>query len=316
MDAMGRRLFMDAWVCVLHGQEDNVPPLHGFDFDPLVNLGTQVPETSSVLFPLLLSGFGLIIFVVRYMCELLWWREEACRTVCLPQKYVRSMQQTALQELTENTHHDEKPFVSEGDVICAWWLRTSLKFLGLNSNRTIIIMSAFSLRSVLSSDLLPKEKAFVSNAATVLFTHVRAKDLFSKPVGYIASLVRQSIQQQGTREQLEAVTALFKKRMRNNQSPPVFGDARSLLVTFTSLTKGRFFDMDFSPAVVRRGRPSDKRTNALGKPSMVLGSSIANGYSPRYVYFIFGQDAAGNYFTGATLRKSTWASVEQEIAAM
>lgn len=76
---MGLRALFDAWILVLRGQEDQLPPFYGFDVDPVANLGDSSPAEPHVLAGRQLKGLSFFVFVVRYVFDLLWWRKDEQR---------------------------------------------------------------------------------------------------------------------------------------------------------------------------------------------------------------------------------------------
>lgn len=72
LDAMGLRALFDAWILILRGQEDQLPPFYGFDVDPVANLGDSSPVEPHVLADRQLKGLSFFVFVVSYVFDLLW----------------------------------------------------------------------------------------------------------------------------------------------------------------------------------------------------------------------------------------------------
>jgi hypothetical protein len=315
LDGMGLSALFNAWALVLCGQEDQVPLLHGFDTDPLANLGAS-PAVQSVLASRQITGLRMLLFAARYIFELVWWRNEEKRIVCLPHSYLRAMKNTAIQELATQDHSESTPFLSDGDVICAWWTRLAIQYMPQASTRMIVIMNVYGLRSVLAKDLLPVGTAYVSNATFPVFAFLPAYQIFQKPLSFVAAKIRRSIKEQGTRSQIEAFAALYQKTISETAYTPVFGDSTSQMIIFSNWSKAKFFDIDFSSAVTKQGIPLEKRANALGQPSYIYPSEHMNGFPSRNSFPIFGKDAAGNYWLAGTMRASVWPKVEGAFKAM
>lgn len=315
LDAMGLAALLNAWTQVLNGQEDHVAPLHGFDTDPLALMGSSAVE-ESCLASRQIKGLDLVIFALCYVFEFLWWRKQEDHVVCLPASYVQSMKQTTMEELIAENQSDSEPFVSDGDVVCAWWTRLALQHLGPTSNRTVIIINPFDLRGLLAKDLLPASTAYLSNAVYAFFATVPASAILQKPLSFLASQIRRQMLEQGTRNQMEALAALSRKEMLETGRPSIFGDSTSQLIAFSNWTKGKFYEFDFSAAVTRQGLPLEMRANAIGKPSYVHSLGYCAGMFSRYSVPIYGKDAAGNYWLSSPLRASTWRKIEEDFAAM
>lgn len=316
LDAMGLRALFDAWILVLRGQEDQLPPFYGFDVDPVANLGDSSPVEPYVLADRQLKGLSFFVFVVRYVFDLLWWRKDEQRIVCLPSSYLQEMKQTAMHELVIHSKSERNPFISDGDIICAWWTRLAIQHMSRTSSRTVLIMNAFDLRTALSKDIIPLGAACMSNLSGVIYTSLPAYQIFQKPLSFVASQIRRSIQEQGTRSQVEAFVALHRKLTATTGRAPMFGDSSNQLVVFSNWNKGKFFSIDFSSVVVKEGIPVQKRATPLGQPSYLHANGFVNGYSSRNAFPIFGKDAAGNYWLGGQLPASFWPRIEEAVARM
>lgn len=314
-DIMGQGALFNAWALVLNGKEDQVPPFHGFEADPLANLDSSTVE-ESIIARYRLKGLSMLLFVLRLMFELLWWYKEDNRIVCLPSSYIQAMKQTAMKELAAQNNDNCKQFVSDGDTICSWWARLALQHLGPTSNRTVNIANAFGLRELLAKDLLPASTAYVPNAMFAVHTITPASELFQRPLSFVASQIRRSIQEQGTRSQMEAFAALNREEWLRNKRPCVFGDSSTQLITFSNWTKAKLFEVDFSSSVTKQGFPIKGQAYALGRPSCLFASAFVHRFPLRYSCPIFGKDLAGNYWLAATLRASTWQKIEEDFAAM
>ncbi|KAF4619080.1 hypothetical protein G7Y89_g14770 [Cudoniella acicularis] len=202
IDAMGLAAFFNAWIQVLNGQSSFVLPLHGFSTDPLSNL-VKTPTTTHetyILTPFLIKGVKFYFFIINYLLELVIYPKEEAHSVCFPASTISSLKATAVKELeAQNPDAKEKPFLSDGDIITALWARLAVLHLTPPPTskkpipKTIInISNAFGLRSILSSPpvILPKEKAYISNAVLSIFTLLPLNDLIERPISWTANEVR------------------------------------------------------------------------------------------------------------------------------
>jgi hypothetical protein len=311
-DAMGLSALFGAWTSVLCGQEDQVPPLYGFDADPLADLGAS-PTVQSVLANRQIRGLGMLLFAARYVFELLWWNKVEKHVICLPHSYLQTIKNTAIQELAAQDHSDSKPFLSDGDVIRAWCTRLAIQYMAPTSTRLIVITNVYCLRRVLEKDLLPRGTAYMSNAILGVFAFLPGYQIFQKPLSFVAAQIRRSIQEQGTRSQIEAYASLFQKVISKTGQAPLFGDSSAQMVIFSNWSKGKFFDIDFSSAVIKQGILLEKRANPLGRPSYIQSNGHRNGVSSQKTFPIFGKDAANNYWLCGTMRASVWRKVEENL---
>ncbi|KAI0103414.1 hypothetical protein F4814DRAFT_96633 [Daldinia grandis] len=315
LDAMGRRELLDAWIAVLEGRDDDVKPLHGVLRDPLESLGTD-PQEPYVLAHRRLAPIQALLFAISYIWTTLFWsRGEDTRMVCVPAAHVQSLHKGALDYLASRTDEDEKvkPFVSEGDVLSGWVTRLALRHLQ-HTEQTVSIMNAFGMRSVLAKDFLPLTHAYVGNAVAGVWAFVSMRDLFARPLGYVAAAVRRSIAEQGTRAQVEARVAVDQAAGKRGKSA-LYGDPAMTPIMISNWSKAKFFDTDFSAAVVRPGADPKKRANKIGRPSYVQPNGLINGMPTRNSFPIVGKDAAGNYWLSGTLQKGLWRQVQEDMDA-
>ncbi|KAI1077424.1 hypothetical protein F5B20DRAFT_572328 [Whalleya microplaca] len=315
LDALGRKAILEAWVAELEGRHDDVPPLHGVTRDPLLGLGYR-PQEGYVLSNRRLSPLEVILFALLYIWNtFIWARGEETRIACISASRVKALHRGALEDIGSKIDDDgkRKPFVSEGDVISGWMTRLALQHQR-NSNKTVSIMNALGMRSVLANDLLPSTHAYVGNAVAGAWAFLSTGDLYSKPLGYVASVIRRSIVEQGTREQVEARAAVDRISHMRREST-IYGDATMVPLMFSNWSKAKFFDTNFSAAVVRPGIDPSKRVNKLGRPSYIQPNGIVSKMTTRNSFIIVGKDAEGNYWVSGTLQRGVWAKVQEAMDA-
>ncbi|KAF2174777.1 hypothetical protein K469DRAFT_743569 [Zopfia rhizophila CBS 207.26] len=296
LDAMGRSVLLKAWTAVLEGREHDVPELYGYDFDPLASLGappskieSEEEVEESVIADRQLKGWSMFKFVISYVWELLIHRREEQRMICIPAAYFKRLKEQCLQDLkgmhpatiTMDTSDpsNPKPFLSDGD--------------------TISILNVFGMRNLLSSTspvLLPKGKAYIANA----------------PLGLIASEIRRSLVEQGTRSQVNAICRLQKRSLAKTGIVPVFGTSDMTFGAFSNWSKGKMFETDFSAAVVKEGEVK----HIAGRPTYIQADGNAIGFSVRNSAPALGRDNEGNYWVEGMLRCETWENIERAIEGM
>jgi hypothetical protein len=312
---------LNAWVLVLNGRESEVPPVCNFDTDPLASLGTA-PTEPFTLAKRQLTGFNMFCFSLRYIFDLVCHRDSQ-RTIYLPAHHIQAMKEAALDELSADSPAEKQqatiscPFLSDGDILCAFLTRLAVTNDAPTSTRQIGILNAFNLRPALSSSSLPPAAGVcLSNAVFVVSAFATVCDILSKPLGYTASLVRNSIIEQGTRAQVEALAALTRAAVEQTGRPPVFGDGGTRLVIFSNWTKAGFFRLDFGAAVVGGEDQAGQDSNVQAKPSFVNLTGESNGLSPRGSWPILGMEEGGGYWVQGNLRSDLWKEVEKELVGM
>lgn len=313
-DAMGLHALLSAWSLVLQGRDSEVPLVHGIDFYPLEPLGNRQTAPYG-LADQCLTGWKMFCFVLRYVWELVRYSEET-RVICLPSSYVTTMRRNAIDDLSAGTD-GEKTFLSEGDVLCAWWARHWIAHVAPDSDRTVLLANAFNLRPILAKDLLPSEKVYLANAVSGVSALLPAKDIFSRPLWSVASAVRLSIDELGTRQQLEALEAMQKVSVSTTGYLRLFGSPSMHMIQYSNWTKAKFFETDFSAAIIPDAKesPLSDMHKTRGIPSSIQSGGYVNGLSPRNLLTIVGKDAEGNYWMFATLRKGMWDRIVKNLEA-
>lgn len=241
-------------------------------------------------------------------------------------------------EGTSERKRKKKPFVSEGDVLSAWVARLIVQHtprLASSPDRTVVVMNAFGLRWRLADDLLPADRAYVGNAVRWVYAHLRTRDLavgagagagaeaeaqqplglgLGPGLGRAAAAVRRSIAEQGTRAQLEAGMALEREAVERTGSAPLFGDGGMVMVAVSNWTKARFFDTDFSAAVVAGDGSGGGGSSKAGRPSYIhTAPFIDDGLALQGVTPIIGKDGDGNYWLQPTLEEGVWDGIQKTL---
>jgi hypothetical protein len=175
-------------------------------------------------------------------------------------------------------------------------------------------MNVANLRGLLP-DQLPEntEAVYISNAAISAYTLTTSGALASMSVGELALRLRRDLQAQRTPEQARHFVAWQRELLKQTGRSPLVGSWNQTTVGFSNWHRGRFFDMDFSSAVLRPGTPLEKRANKLGQPSLILTNGHADGFSTRNIGPLIGKDAAGNWWIQCSMRTGAWAQVEKQF---
>ncbi|KAI1632585.1 hypothetical protein F4809DRAFT_656142 [Biscogniauxia mediterranea] len=343
-DGMGRRELLRAWAAVLEGRDGDVLPFYGYDRDPLADLGRD-PGPDPEPFKMaehLMSKWQMAVYGVRYVWDLIWNREEEARvlTFC-PAQVVKTLfeetraefdaSRAAAAAAAENSDGKTTAaaatvagptFLSEGDILCAYVARLATLGRPGTSTQTLSVMNALGLRGA----LLPAAgAAYVANAVWGVFARVTVGEAASssRPLHAVAAAVRRSIAEYGTRAQLEARAAFLRARGADPAGMlDMYGDAGMMMLTFSNWSKARFFETDFSAAIVDNdtktssggsgGGSSSKPANYhRGRPSYIQSCGFVQNFSMRNAFPIIGKDNAGNYWWSGTLVKGQWAPIEK-----
>lgn len=310
-DGTGGAQIYKSWSLALQGRDDEIPPFHGYNSDPLATFG-EITSEPYMHIKKLVTGWKKALFILYQIYD--GWRyKTASRIVCVPGPYLANLRKQCIEEIREDTG-DDKAFVSDNDVLAAWFTRLEISRLPKNSNKTVRIMNAFTLTTVLGNDHLPSSKAYISNAATEIYSFLTVRDFFTKPLSYVAHAIRRSMIEAGTREQVEALAGVKKQCFaESGHTWPIFGDASMEMMSYSNWTKGKYFETDFAAAIIREGLPRTARAERPGFASMVQFNAWSTKFDLRNIIPIMGKDAAGNYWLQGPLRDVVWKRIEEEL---
>jgi len=312
-DGTGGGHIYRAWSLALQGRFDEISEFHGYNQDPLADWGLN-PTEPYVYADKLLTGWRKWAFLLRQMYLSVRYGTES-RVLCMPGPFIAKLRKQAIEEIRAETG-DETAFVSDNDVLSAWFTRIAMSDVSPNSNRTIRIMTAFRLLGVVANKHLPAGKAYVANAVTEVWTFLTARDVLRKPLSYTAYAIRRSMFEAGTPEQIEALAAIKRKTTSEATGlvlPAIFGDVTMNMINFTNNTKSKFFETDMSAAMIKEGLPREKRTSPPGFPSYIQFNAWSPRFQLRDILPIMGRDAAGNYWLVGALRENVWDMIDKTL---
>ncbi|KAL4800583.1 squalene cyclase [Aspergillus venezuelensis] len=324
-DAFSVAAFLKAWTSVLAGREAEVPTFVPFEEDPLSMLGyDEALAQNYALYQSVLSGLGLMIFGLRLVYELFWFRTLKEHIIRIPGNYVRRMQKTAMLELESISDPADRPdFLSEGNIILAWWVRTMVKAFNPSPNRIIMVMNLMGILSILPDTILPQSTAtsYVSNAILSVYSLLCAdRTLAAHNLTYIASNLRRDLKAHRTSDQVQAMAAIQRKSPL--YTPFLVGPSNLFFLSSTNLHAVRLFELDFSAAVssAYSSLPSQRLPRKLvtppGRPSLANYAMYCEGYPTRNLLRIMGRDAAGDWWLVCKARAGVWPAILRELRAL
>lgn len=317
LDALGRQSLLQAWIAVLDGREEDVPAFVPFHIDPAHEIAKGGDPKKHVLYNCVLKGIWFAMFVAGYLYELIVHYAESGRMICLPGPWVDSLRQQAMAEVRASSDSGEDVFLSHGDVLLAWWAKVSVAALQLSSTQPINIMNAANIRG-LFPDLLPDKGAavYTTNAIMAASTLVSCDELANTSVGALALRLHQDLQKQRTPEQVRHLVAWQLEAHNEYGRSPMSGPWNQILLSWSNWHRARFYDVDFSAAVVKPGLPLESRNNKLGQPSFILPNAHATGMNMRNAGPLVGKDANGDWWMQTYLRAGAWARVEEQFGRL
>lgn len=163
-----------------------------------------------------------------------------------------------------------------------------------------------SLRKSFAGDLIHSdtEQPYVGNAFGRAHILVRAGDVTSKPLSWLARQVRRAINEQGTRAQHEAYYDMVRTS-KAGLPIVIFGEGGMAQIGFSNWDRAGLFNLDFAPA-----RVAGAQTGAC-RPSYVQENH--GPVKPVDGFFILGKDQHGNYWTSSYKVKGQWQKLEEHM---
>lgn len=315
MDVMGQQALLRAWSLVLAGRESEVPPMLGAREDVLCAVAdTAVEKEEFKLGQTRLKGWAMLKFGLRYAWDLWWDRSVETRTIFLPKRVVAELQLQAQGDLTAQGDGEERPYLSEGDVLTAWAVRAAAS--SFPQPRPVTVLHALNTRFRLPS-LVQTSGVYVQNMAVAAFTFL-SSEVARGPLGLIALVNRQHLMDQSTEAQVLAFLRELRREWNSSSDPALLcGESDALLMPFTNWTRADLFTTaDFSPAVVRVGEIGQLRSNPPGTVVFHHAQSMRQSPIVRNVIVVLGKDRGDNYWLTGTLLSSAWAKIEEGINNM
>ncbi|KAK4220851.1 putative lysr family regulatory protein [Podospora fimiseda] len=316
-DALGLSALIENWCKVLAGRDHDVLPLPEDDPMDLVDAQQEGAEVKHVLDDKKIAGFGLVIFGLYFLWDLLFGPKMHTRVLFLPSRTVDALKKRATSDIQDAKKKTPALFVSEGDIMTSLAIKSIASSLGEGSTRSLTVLNVFELRS-----RFPKSKifdtskfAYVQNAFFVLTCILSGQEARKLSLGETALRVRQTVVEQTPEPQVRALTREFRTSLTKTGRPVVFAETNSILAPMTNWSKGRFYEVvDFGPAVLD-GTGSEVRR---GKPSFFNAFDANPKRDPthRNVWNVLGKDPQGNYWINGMLSAATWAKVEEELKSL
>lgn len=337
MDAMALSSVLQAWRLVLEGKDggehhDEVPePLPANEESyPLRDYG-MAPKQRHVLQDVHLKMSGMLGWAVRNIWGIVFGRKE-CAVLCVPGPFWRELREKAIAELNDSraeNGQEEKggeTWVSEGDVLLAWFTRLALSHYPPATRTAVNIQQVVNLRDRLPC-LFPDDpgRPFLGNALTFMIQLMPVSDVLSSSVGKVAGKVRRALRTQTTPEQCEALAALVRQD-RTNKAPPFFGESGMHLLMYTNWTKAGLFETDLGAAVKGGGgkgeeeeegvKKDDEGASRKEKRKVALPRYVQSNQEPYHFpdgIIVVGKDAHESYWISAYRPRGLWGSMEKAI---
>lgn len=206
-DALGLVGIYQAWTAILDGRDDEIPPFLGFEEDPLGYLVEDIPTAQDSL------ASPETVQSVDHMPP-----AEEGRHVRIPGSCVRELKEQAMNDLHDQTG-DRKLFVSESDILYAWWARTHVSVVDPPRDQAITLFNVVNFRGH-AEDVLSNGKLFVGNATAMCSAHLTCEQLLGWPLWQVARQIRAPLDQLRTREGKLSIISGQKRYGTPTGDPP------------------------------------------------------------------------------------------------
>ncbi|KAH7034848.1 uncharacterized protein B0I36DRAFT_360317 [Microdochium trichocladiopsis] len=375
MDGLAFKAFMTAWTLSLAGRLDEVKPVSRAHEDVLKPLyeadtaaasvassvaldkekssGTITPEDANdvhdaasriprepyALADKSISGWSRTIVFLRFMVYLLLQPGATSRTLVLPPAFLAELREEAERGLPPVDSKDgSRPFVSDGDILCAWLTRLVAQSHGWRG--PIMQLNLVDLRSRVPGVFDP-QAVYLQNMCIPAITLLDAGALPSagaarstpqsspSVLGSWAAEIRGSIAQQATPGQLRAFYRRVLPKPLGEGASCIMGGPKTSITCVSNWVKAKFIlETDFSPAVVPATRSVVNMAAAKeidveaglappptpsGKMVGMLSGQFHNARTNRDTTTLVGKDHQGNYWLSLFLAKGVVKTVEKHI---
>lgn len=318
-DAMTRAAFIKAWAASVSGRDQDIPRCIPIDHDPFAGVGKEKASARNyVYYEHLFSWPAVITFLLRLLFDILWhWKEEE-HTFRLPGRCVDRMREATLCSLApvaDKSTPGQAPFVSESDIILSWWTRTIVKTLNVAPYRPIMIMNIVNI-SALFADQIPSGAVCVGNTASMANTMLSAHEAVGdEGLAHVSSKLRQDIVTHRTREQVDALVSIQTHSLTTIMSS-LIGGGNILFLPCSNHHKGRYFEADFSAALVRTLVQDESSHHIRGRPSFVNDGYHCERIPSRNFLRVLGKDANGDWWLASRTRAGAWTVIQKELLAL
>lgn len=313
-DALGRQSLFQAWQAVLDGREDEVPECIPYEEDPVVSIAEDANPQDHVLYKRAITGIWVFLFILSFIYEMVVHRKESGRMVRFPGSWVDELRERAMEGLRAKGIPEKDAFLSHGDVLLAFWCKTTMSVQHFRPSQPVHIINAMNVRGISEKVPLPGEKAYIGNAVLSAVTLTDMAEMNRLSVGEFAGRVRKDLKEQRDPRQIKAMVAwLLEYFNKGKGSPLPAGSWNQRIFSWSNWSRAKFYDMDFSSAVTKTGAATGERSTKVGRPSLVINFGHADGLTVRNGGPLIGQDARGDWWINWYLRDEAWAEVERAL---
>ncbi|KAE9994086.1 hypothetical protein EG327_001484 [Venturia inaequalis] len=305
MDAMAQSAFLRAWCLVLSGNASQVPKLLGARGDVVAEIVSEsaskmASQEEFILGKRQLKGWKMFLFGLHSIWDSLWNPPSVTKIIFFPKSAIDKLRERAQNDLVSLFPNKEPPFLSDGDILSAWFGQTVAQ--SLTASRPITLLQTTNLRFRFP---VLKGGSYMQNMTMPVWSTLPEP----LSLGNIALKHRNDLIEQTAEPQALAVLDAFAKG-----TPSVCAPTNSLIAIITNWRKADFFNVArFEAAVTAVGDTSPGRKNPPG--TIVFNNAYVPPSGPTFanVFAVLGKDLEGNYWAQSVLLPSAWPTFEQAL---
>jgi hypothetical protein len=210
-------------------------------------------SSDHILYTSALTGIWWLLFIFSFIYEVAIHSQEAGRTVCFPGQWVDDLRDQAVKELRITDPAEQNTFLSPGDVLLAFWCKTTIAAQKLTSRQPVHIINAFNLRGMSDRLPVPGKTAYIGNGAMKAITLTTVAELEDMSVGQLAARIRADLMTQRAPKQVKSMVVWQYDCFRKRQRSPVAGSWNQIIFSWSNWSRAKFYEIDLSSAVKTRG---------------------------------------------------------------
>ncbi|KAM3545477.1 hypothetical protein ARSEF1564_001639 [Beauveria bassiana] len=325
MDGTGQRDLLAAWSLALAGRAHDIPPLAGAREDVPRRMAERYAdadadadarqrlEEDDVMQDRALTGLGKLLFFCRLLWRLLTSPRADWRVFRLPRAVVARWRED-VEKLPPDPKTGKPPFVSNGDLICAWLVTLAAAGRSPRRRARYVVAGSVNCRSRIPA---LQDGTYVQNLLSLYFASVpNIGGPGDDSLARFALAHRAQVAAQTTETQ---ILHHFQRRRAEaeagqRRSVPLYCRADDVVLMCNNLSGLRIgAAADFGPAVVVVTTAADG-TRASGRVVSHYYLSSDDGNRPTPYFVCLDQDEEG-YWIRANASPGTWERIIREISA-
>ncbi len=313
MDGAGQRDLLSAWSLALAGREEEIPTLLGASRDVAWDIAGQYADDEIDKLAVqdrLLMGLSRCRFITRVVWQAMTAPKADVRSFYVPASIIAGLRQEATDQLPDDPDTGKRAFVSDGDIVAAWFVRVIAKTEAKRSK--FVMVGALDARHRVRELRQARGGGVHMQNLLGLYYAQFPGDVADAPLAHIALAHRCQVAQQSTEHQLiRHFMTKRKVRERNEDGGglTVYCDEDDKPILCNNLASIGIADgADFGPAVL----PNADGSYSSGKAAYYQFQSYPAKRVPRNSFIVLSKDSSG-YWVVANVSQPAWAEIMHDI---